>query len=160
MAKSTKRNSIPQKPVDIVSDTILWGKPYVPGSALPELISNPFGNFTLVGQVCGYAKVSFVADSTGKTLKPVIATYHNFSDDGQNFIEGTEIVSGIYPNITSVHVDWFSNLQSSGISESSKITSPSAFHFDIDIENNKFYANGTLTTTVDGVHYRQPLNGT
>ncbi|KAJ6015227.1 hypothetical protein N7540_009818 [Penicillium herquei] len=160
MATLTSREPIPQKPVDIVSDTIPWGKPYVPGSALPELISIPFGNFTLAGQVSGYVKVSFIADSTGKTLKTVIATYRNFSDDGQNFIQGTEKVSATYPNITLIHVDWFSDLQSSGISESSKITGPGGFHFDIDIENNKFYANGTLTTTVDGVYYRQPLNGT
>lgn len=159
MAKLTSREPITQKPVAIASDTIPWGKPYVPGSALPELMSIPLGNFTLAGKVSGHAKVSFIADGTGKTLKTVRATYHNFSDDGQNFINGTEKVSATNLNVTAVHVDWFSDLRSTGISNSSKMTSPGGFHFDIDVENNKFYANGTLTTTVDGIHYRQPLNG-
>ncbi|KAJ5737244.1 uncharacterized protein N7483_002369 [Penicillium malachiteum] len=129
-------------------------------SAFPQLLSIPLGNFTLAGKFGGHAKVSFVPDSTGNTLKTVIATYHHVSDDGKSFIHGTEKVSATTPNVNSIHVDWFSDLRSSGISESSKITSPGGFHFDIDIENNKFYANGTLTTTVDGIHYRQPLNGT
>lgn len=160
MATLSSRKPIPWVPMDPVSDTVPWGQPYVPGSAPPDPASVPFGNFTLAGQVSGHARVSFIANSAGTALKTVLATYYNYSDDGDNFIMGTEKVSTTYPNLTLIHVDWFSDLHSTGISKSSKVTSPGGFHFDIDVENNKFYVNGTLTTTVDGVVYRQPPNAT
>lgn len=160
MATLSSREPIAWAPMDPVSDTVPWGQPYMPGSAAPVPSSVPFGNFTLIGAASGYAEVSFIANSAGAALSTVVAKYHNYSDDCDNFITGIEQVSATYPNLTLIHVDWFSDLHSTGINNSSKLTSPGGFHFDIDVENNKFYANGTLTTTVNGVVYHQPENAT
>ncbi|KAJ5918558.1 hypothetical protein N7466_010550 [Penicillium verhagenii] len=144
-----------------VSDTIPWGQPYVPGRALPSTSSPLIGNYTLTGQVQGHADVAFIGvNASSTTLRTVAVTYHNYSDDGNNFIFGTEQVTATYPNLTLIHVDWYSNLRSTGINgKSTKMTSSDGFHFEIDVYNNKFYANGTLATTVNGTVYRQPVNG-
>lgn len=159
MATLTNRKPLPRFAVNPVSDNVPWGQPYAAGSARPAAPSVPFGNYTLNGQVSGHADVTFTADSDGTALETVEATYHNYSDDGRNFIAGKEKVTALYPNATLIHVDWFSGLSSTGISNSTKVTGPGGFHFDIDVQLNKFYANGTLTTTVDGVAYSQPENG-
>lgn len=116
------------------------------------------GNYTLVGKVSGHAKVALIANNAKSAIGTVAVTYYNFSDDGDNFIFGTEQVTATYPNATLTHTDWYSDLHSTGISISSKKTSPGGFHFEVDVENNKFYANGTLTI-VDGIVYKQPANG-
>lgn len=159
MATLTSREPLARVVVDPVSDTVPWGEPYVPGNGAPTAPSVPFGNYTLTGQVSGHADVTLTANDAGTALEIVEATYHNYSDDGLNFIAGNERVTALYPNVTLIHVDWVSNLSSSGISNSTKITGPGGFHFDVDVQLNKFYANGTLTTTVDSVVYRQPENG-
>ncbi|KAJ5930253.1 hypothetical protein N7466_005746 [Penicillium verhagenii] len=160
LATLTSRKPLKITKVLPVSDTIPWGSPYVPGSTAPAALSLSYGNFTLAGKVSGYADVTFTANSLGTALETVAVTYHNYSDNGENFIAGSERVTALYPNATLTHVDWISNLSDvAGISKSTKVTSPGGFHFEIDIEQNKFYANGTLTTTVDGVIYRQPCNG-
>lgn len=159
LATLTSRKPLPVVAMDPVSDTVPWGEPYVPGGAGPKDPSLPFGNYTLAGQVSGHADVIFTPDSAGTTFKTVEATYHNYSDDGLNFITGNEEVTAIYPNATLIHIDWYSDLSSTGISNSTKVTGPGGFHFEVDVQLNKFYANGTLTTTVDGVVYKQPENG-
>lgn len=40
------------------------------------------------------------------------------------------------------------------------MTSPDGFHLAIDIITNIFNANATLTTTINGISYYQPANGT
>lgn len=92
-------------------------------------------------------------------LETVHVSYNQYTDDGLNTIEGSEEVTAFYLNATLIHVDWTSSLVSTGVSQSTKMTSPGGFHFEVDVEKNKFYANGTLKTTVDGVVYRQPCNG-
>ncbi|RDW85921.1 hypothetical protein BP5796_04246 [Coleophoma crateriformis] len=158
MATLTSRKPLQWEPVPPVSDVIPWGTPYVPGSALPTRASVPAGNYTLAGQVSGYAEVAFIMNQANTSLGTVAVTYHNYSDNGNNYIFGTEQVSAVYPNATLTHVDWYSDLHSTGISNSSKITGPGDFHFDVDLNENLFYANGTLTTIVDGIVYKQPAN--
>jgi hypothetical protein len=152
LATLTSRKPLPVKPVAPVSDIIPWGTPYVPGSSPPTAVAIPAGNYTLAGKVSGYAQVSFLTNS-------VAVTYYNYSDNNINFIFGSEQVAATYPSATLTHIDWYSELYGAGISNSSKITGPGGFRFEIDLEENKFYANGTLTTTVDGVVYTQPANG-
>ncbi|KGO46540.1 hypothetical protein PEX1_042500 [Penicillium expansum] len=158
LATLTSRKPLPIVAVDPVSDEVPWGTPYVPGATPPETIL-PFGNYTLTGQVSGYANVTLTPDSAGTTLETVEATYHNYSDDGLNFITGKEKVTTLHPNSTLIHVDWFSDLSSTGISNSTKVTGPGGLQFEVDVQLNKYYGNGTLTTTVDGVVYTQPDNG-
>lgn len=158
MATFTSREPLQWEPVPPVSDIIPWGEPYVPGSASPVETPLPAGNYTLVGKKSGHAEVAFIPNAADTSVDTVAVTYYNYSDDGDNFIFGTEEVTATYPNATLTHVDWYSDLHSTGVGNSSKITSPGGFHFEIDLEQNKFYANGTLTTIVDGVVYRQPAN--
>ncbi|KAL4864082.1 hypothetical protein BDV12DRAFT_205922 [Aspergillus spectabilis] len=58
------------------------------------------------------------------------------------------------------HLDWYSDLTQTGAVHASKNTSLDGFHMCIDEMKNIFMANGTLTTTIDGVVYAQPANGT
>jgi hypothetical protein len=159
LATLTSRKPLERARVQSASDIVPWGDPYVPGSMAPAAFRLPYGNFSLAGKASGHADVAFIANSAGTALEIVDVTYHNYSDNGENFIKGSEKVTALYPNATLIHVDWVSNLSSTGISKSTKVTSPGGFHFEIDIEKNKFYANGTLTTTVNGVIYQQPCNG-
>ncbi|RDW74900.1 hypothetical protein BP6252_06042 [Coleophoma cylindrospora] len=158
MATLTSREPLQWEPVPPVSDVIPWGTPYVPGATLPTRPTVPAGNYTLTGQVSGYAEVAFIMNQANTSIGTVAVTYHNYSDNGDNYIFGTEQVTAVYPNVTLTHVDWYSDLHSTGISNSSKITSPGGFHFEVDVNENIFYANGTLTTIVDGIVYNQPAN--
>ena len=159
LATLTSRKPLRWKPMPPIPDIVPWGQPYVPGCPNPVVVPLPAGNYTLDGKVSGHAEVAFVENSAQPSVNTVAVTYYNFSDNGINFISGTEKVTATYPNVTLTHVDWYSDLYGTGISHSSKITGPGGFHFEIDVNNNKFYANGTLTTTVDGVVYKQPANG-
>ena len=152
MATLMSRKPVPREPVAPVSDVVPWGTPYVPGGYLPSAMAIPAGNYTLDGKVCGCAHVTL--DGT-----TVAVAYDNFSDDGLNIIHGAEKVT-----VTSTgslqHVDWYSNMTSTGDQYSTKLTSEGGFHLFIDLLVNLFEANGTLTTTVDGVVFKQPANGT
>ncbi|KAJ5761584.1 hypothetical protein N7533_003623 [Penicillium manginii] len=159
LATLTSRKPQKATKVQPVSDTIRWGVPYIPGSTVPAGLGLSYGNFSLPGKVSGHADVTFTANSAGTALETVDVTYYNYSDNGDNFIAGHEKVTALSPNATLIHVNWISNLSSTGTSRSTKVTSPDGFHFEIDIEENKFYANGTLTTTVDDMIYQQPCNG-
>jgi hypothetical protein len=159
LATLTSRKPLEWKQVPPVSDSIPWGQPYVPGGSSPAAVPLSAGNYTLAGKVTGHAEVAFVDNSGQASINEVAATYYHFSDDGINFISGTEEITATNPNVTLTHIDWYSDLHGTGISHSSKITGPGGFHFEVDLEQNKFYANGTLTTIVDGVVYKQPANG-
>lgn len=143
-------------------DVIPWATPYVPGETVPAITSNypPEGSYTLQGAVNGSAEVVITENADRTGVQSVAVTYHDFSDDGVNFLRGTENVTGSVPSATLNQVDWFSDLERVGpTSRSTKITSPDGFHLEIDALTNLFEANGTLTTTIDGVVYVQPLNG-
>ncbi|KAF4629202.1 hypothetical protein G7Y89_g8950 [Cudoniella acicularis] len=160
IARLTSRTTVPQKPVAPISDTVPWGLPYIPGSELPSPKPLPPGSYTLIGKVSGFATVSLIAGAGSTFISTVAVTYQDFSDDGENTINGSEEVTVSYKSPTLNHADWFSNLTSTGANFSTKITSPGGFHVDINIAKNIFTANGTLTTTVDGVAYLQPDNYT
>lgn len=92
-------------------------------------------------------------------LNHVSVSYHDFSDNGIDVLVGTENTTSTNLNATTSLVDWYSDLTQTGSSTSTKRTSPGGFHLTIDILLNVFRATGTLTTTIDGVEYLQPLNG-
>ncbi|KAH6666841.1 hypothetical protein B0J14DRAFT_189308 [Halenospora varia] len=160
LAKLKSRKPVPWLPVAPVSDKIPWGVPYVPGSPPPEMRRIPPGNYTLTGQKSGSASIELSQRPDGTAISTVAITYHNFSDDGENIISGSEQVTTLNKSPTLSHVDWFSNLTSTGKTLSTKQTSADGFHLDLDVMTNHFNANGTLTTTVDGKVYLQPANET
>ncbi|WP_241834621.1 TolB family protein [Pseudofrankia asymbiotica] len=144
----------------LASDTVPWGTPYEPGSPVPDRPHPPAGTYTLPGKKQGSAKVEITETPDRANVSSVAVTYTHFSDDGETFLDGTERVTSTRPAITTISVDWFSDLTQTGATNGTKKTSPDGFHLTIDILTNIFQATGTLTTTIDGHAYTQPANGT
>jgi hypothetical protein len=160
LATLTSRKPLHLEVVAPISDVVPWGIPYFPGQPAPTFSLIPQGNYKLKGKASGYADVKITLDVNHTYVSFVGVTYYNFSDDGANFIVGSENVTGAPVSLTATRLDWYSNLTSTGASLSTKMTSPGGFHLAIDTFINIFEANGTLMTTVDGVVYKQPDNET
>jgi hypothetical protein len=160
IAHLSSRKPKQQESIVLASDVVPWGVPYVPGSPNPTLLSPKAGIYTLMGKISGSALVDLAANSHGTSVDTVAVAYQNYSNDGIHFINGSEEVSISFPSPTLFHVDWYSNLTGTGKTLSSKRTGKEGFHLDIDVLRNIFVANGTLTTIVDGIVYKQPLNYT
>lgn len=164
IADLTSRPPQTREPVVPVSDTVPWGVPYEPGSAIPARTHLTQGTYTLDGKKSGSAEVTVTENSTRTAISTVAVTYQDYSDDGRYVINGTETMT--LQNDTPFHnkIDWFSDLVRTDIGtgrvHATKRTSPDGFHLDITVGTNKFQATGTLTTTVDGHVYNQPANGT
>ncbi|PWY78446.1 saponin hydrolase precursor [Aspergillus sclerotioniger CBS 115572] len=145
-------------PVAPVPDEVPWGVPYVSGGVAPTMAVPPEGNFTLYGQISGSAQVVIRKDPVTSAINFVAVRYSNFSDDGMHFIHGSESVQSTPQSTTMARLNWYSNLTATGLTFSTKTTGPGGFQVEDDAMLNIFRANGTLTTTVDGVVYEQPLN--
>lgn len=174
LAKLVSREPKPHPPIEEASDEIPWAEPYVRGSVSSPREEPPLGVYTLKGKVAGYAEVIFSGPennaSASASISTVAVTYHNYSDgelaytgeytDGPTFINGHENVTldFITPSRNLAH--WYSDLVQTGQDGFivTKKTSPDGFHLNIDVSTNFFNATGTLTTTVNGTVYKQPLN--
>ncbi|KAK2739426.1 hypothetical protein FQN55_009499 [Onygenales sp. PD_40] len=150
LAKLPSREPLNLPPVSPVSDVVPWVS-RMNLAALPQC-----GLFHHKVPIHYKAK-RVVQPRT--SVRNVAVKYNNLSDDGVNFLNGAEEVTGANPSLTLNHIDWYSTLERTGTSISTKTSGPSGFHLDIDVLENIFNANGTLTTIIDGVVYRQPLNG-
>lgn len=162
LARLSSRNPTSPVPVFAAPDEIPWATPYPSGSSLPTSYSLPAGNYTLYGKISGFANVTLDKNTLSGTFRSVFARYTDYSDDGQHYINGVEVVTRKYTaaNPWLNHLDWFSDIIQTGAVHATKKTGPGGFHLSIDAMENIFKANGTLTTTVDGVAYHQPLNYT
>jgi hypothetical protein len=154
----------PTKPVTVfkVPAAIPWATPFPPGATIPEQYRLPAGNYTLKGQISGIAGVAIVANPTTGGYQTIFVEYDNYSDDGKHIINGYECVT-TNPDPSNPwmnRLNWLSDLQQTGVVNATKKTGPGGFQLSIDAVTNIFEANGTLTTTIDGVVYRQPANGT
>lgn len=144
-----------------IPDEVPWGTKYTPGLRIPDIPVVPAGEYTLYGSAGGHANVSIAWDpATNSSIQSVAATYHDFSDDGDNVLTGSEKVTFTALNLTDGHWDWFSNLTSTGpVHSGTKVTSDGGFHFEVDALYNFFTANGTLVTKVDEFKpWVQPCN--
>ncbi|KAH7121440.1 hypothetical protein EDB81DRAFT_766257 [Dactylonectria macrodidyma] len=159
IATLTSRKPLKLSAVQPISDNVPWGVQYSAGDADPQRPEPPAGNFTLRGRRRGFADVEIIDDDSG-SINEVAVTYHKFSDDGVTFLNGFERVKTSSLSSTLTHIDWYSNLTQTGNATNTKKTSSDGFHLDIDVLTNIFDANGTLSTTLDGVVYTQPANGT
>jgi hypothetical protein len=159
VARFTSRKPLPIRQLAPISDTVRWGTVYVPGSPTPSMVRISEGTYTLHGKASGSAKVTITDTTDHRAIKSVAVTYDNYSDDGKNFIHGTESVSQSSPKLTAVALDWHSDLKQSGETSGSKLTSQDGFNLTIDYFTNIFEARGTLTTTINGHPYTQPGNG-
>ncbi|TVY62640.1 hypothetical protein Focb16_v004352 [Fusarium oxysporum f. sp. cubense] len=161
LAKLKSRS--PKEPVPIfqVNDKIPWATPYSPGDAYPKPHSLEAGGYTLDGKVSGHAEVSLAADDSGRIIN-VVANYTNYSDYKEYIINGSENITNKFhpdnPWINDIH--WYSDLAGTGAEEATKKTTKEGFHLQIEITVNDFQADGKLITTIDGVSYEPPANGT
>lgn len=156
LARFPNRKPVPWKPLSPVPDVVPWGVKYVPGSEGPVVPHLSAGNYTLQGKVTGAADVSLVEDANKTRIVSVAVTYHNYSDDGLNYFRGYEEVTTRTLNYSSIHIDWYSDINATGLTFSQKKSSPSGWHVDMDVTTNFLDANGTFTTTINGVGYKSP----
>ncbi|KAL4922806.1 hypothetical protein BDW62DRAFT_215760 [Aspergillus aurantiobrunneus] len=113
--------------------------------------------YTMKGKVSGIVDVQIIGDEG--SIGTIAVHYTDFSNDGVNTLVGTENVTASQMSYSATRADWYSDLVSTEETQSTRRTSSDGFHLEIDALVNIFNANGTMTTTVDGVLYEQPGNG-
>ncbi|SPO05502.1 uncharacterized protein DNG_08189 [Cephalotrichum gorgonifer] len=155
----------PKAPASVfdIPDYIPWATPFPPGASLPETYSLEPGQYTLQGKISGVASVNLTADTQGLGgIGAVSVAYSNYSDRQGYILNGHEEVSReiLLPNPWNNRVEWYSDIVQTGVVSGTKKTGPGGFQLEIDVMTNIFSATGTLTTTLDGVVYEQPANGT
>lgn len=162
LAHLTSRQPAAPAPVCKVPDMIPWARAFSPGASTPPPYQLTAGLYSLPGKVHGIAQVHLTAYPGFGGFKTVAVNYTNYSDDGRHFIHGRETVTLTLSesNPWWNHLDWYSDLTQTGAVQATKRTGPGGFQLSIDAMQNIFEANGTLTTTVGGVVYLQPANGT
>ncbi|KAJ5455737.1 uncharacterized protein N7458_004001 [Penicillium daleae] len=161
LARLTSRKPTVPAPVFVAPDFIPWATPFPAGASLPTSYSLPGGKYTLYGMASGFANATLTKDPILGSFKTVSVNYTNYSDDGQHYINGYESVTQISStsNPWLSNLNWVSDIVQSGTVNAVKKTGPGGFQLTIDALANIFEANGTLTTTMNGVTYYQPLNG-
>lgn len=159
LANLTSRTPIRRPKVAVANDEIPWGTKYAPGNPFPTRPLIPQGDYTLNGASHGHASVRIVENAPKTAIRSIAVTYHQYSEDGLNFLNGMENVTYTALSMTGVHLDWWSDLIQTGPWNGTKKTSDDGFHMTVDLMESKFEANGTLTSTVNGVAWRQPGNG-
>ena len=160
LARLSSRTPTNPAPVFVVPDMIPWAMSFGLGDTPPALHFVSGGSYTLHGRAGGFANVTLVNDELLGIPKTVSVDYTEYSDDGRHYINGYESVTLTVPKESpwSNHLDWVSDIVQTGLVHAVKKTGPGGFHMSINALENIFVANGTLTTTIDGVAYHQPLN--
>lgn len=168
LARRISRQPTEPLPVFDVPDSIPWATPFPPGSEPPAYASLEPGKYTLRGKLSGEAAVKLTAGAnTGGLggvggINSVSVNYSDYSDREGYVINGSEEVTLeiLLPDVWNNLVHWYSDVVQTGVVEATKKTSADGLHLQINVMENNLEANGTLTTTIDGVEYRQPENGT
>ncbi|KAL5405878.1 hypothetical protein PMIN04_012212 [Paraphaeosphaeria minitans] len=165
LAKLTSRAPQEAPPVFDVPDQLPWASPFPPGTPLPNATRGPgAGKYTLGGKISGLAHVELSSSSRDQSgsFDSVAVTYRDYADVDGYVLNGWENVTSVilWPNPWNNLVDWYSDIEQTGVVTASKKTGSDGFHLQIDALLNIFNATGTLTTTIDGVVYEQPANGT
>ncbi|EDQ85820.1 uncharacterized protein MONBRDRAFT_34062 [Monosiga brevicollis MX1] len=156
LAKLTSRTpKLPPPQPAPVSDIIPWGTPWKQGDPFPAPLNVPSGSYVLRGE-SGSATVELEAQSSafgGNRITAVNVTYHHFSADGINFVDGAErAVCGSNPTSFA----WHENLTLSGKHTGSRTTSPNGFVVTSPGLSQPPLITGTLTTTLDGLTFTSP----
>ncbi|KAF2014323.1 saponin hydrolase precursor [Aaosphaeria arxii CBS 175.79] len=140
-------------------DWISWATPYVAGSPPPSRYAVKGGTYKHHGNVSGTADVVITTDKTGAE-QGVTVVYKNYSDGRDYILNGYENATITRPTEWDVVNDWYSRIVQTGVVKGVKETSKDGFHLSINVLENIFNANGTLTTTLNGKVYKQPQNKT
>jgi hypothetical protein len=137
-----------------------WAIPYTAGQTLPSTPPIPSGTYTIQGNVTGDATVVIADNSTNTAIQSIQVTYNNYVQArGLNIVNGTESVDTNSPGFMT----WNDNVTVFGLQGIGQlVTSPGGFSVNINDLNysNNFQAAGTMTTTLNGITYTQPANGT
>lgn len=160
LAVLTSRRPEPNPSIAPVSDAVPWGTPYPAGSTAPSRALIPTGLYTLRG-VRGTAIVKVVDNpSNSATVASISVSYFNYSLDGVDFINGTQSTTlTSSPNPLDVQQTFHENLRLSGGHTGREVTSePNGYSIapTSSIYYGTYEPTGTLTTTLDGVMYKQP----
>ena len=151
----TQPLSVPVQP-----DTIPWGTP-VPTGTNPVVpsVAFPSGTYTVNGASSGSASVT-IASTGGTTYQSISVTYSNYSDDGVDFINGTESITLTPQPNTSTNYTFQEALTdnaANGAVIGTKTTSPSGYTINnAAVAQSIYQPVGTMTTVLNGVTYNQP----
>lgn len=162
LARRTGREPTEPAPVFDVPDSLPWATPFPPGSTAPELRVPEPGEYTIHGKVSGVATVKLTDITRHGGPGTVSVEYSDYCDQEGYVLNGYEEVTLeiLLPDPWNNLVHWYSDIVQTGVVEGTKKTSPDGLHLEINAAENNLAANGTLTTTLDGVEYKQPANGT
>ncbi|WP_329539064.1 TolB family protein [Streptomyces sp. NBC_01358] len=160
IAHLVDRGPSPTRHVAPAPRNVPWGQVHQPGTAAPQRPYPAESTYALRGKAAGSATVEIKWNEQHTEVRTVSARYRNYSDDGRTFLNGTESVTRTNLSLTNNRLDWYSDLKQHGAVQAEKKTGPDGFHLTIDLFTTTFHATGTLTTTVNGRTYQQPLNGT
>ncbi|MGW5388125.1 hypothetical protein [Nocardia sp. NPDC003963] len=138
----------------------VWGVEYRPGDPLPPRPHLPAGTYTMRGAEQGSARVVVSENADRTFITEIAVTYTGYSDHPGIVVDGAERVHRA-GRIGFEPITWHSDLTVSGIYNGTKRTSePEGFTLHPGTIRNDFEATGTMTTTLDGHSYTQPINGT
>ena len=155
-SRKPQRNPV----VKPVSNKVPWGIPYPAGSTAPTRSLLPTGTYTLRG-LRGSATV-MVADnpSNPSLLSSISVSYSNYSQDGRNFINGTQSTTLIGSSNPLDTIQTFHEaLRLSGKNTGTQVTSePGGYTIapTASLVHGTYEPTGTMTTTVNGTLYKQP----
>ncbi|HTZ69085.1 MAG TPA: hypothetical protein VMB71_00395 [Acetobacteraceae bacterium] len=163
MAQLTSRGPVTYVQPTPVSDTVQWGTSYYPGGTMPLHAFLHGGSYTLPGQAWGSATVKIRENAARTQVERVHVDYNDFSDDGLNWLTGSESVVGTAPNAYTSELLWRSHIKQNGVGynfTNRKDTSAGGFELIINLIDPLFEATGALTSKVDHILFAQPQNGT
>jgi hypothetical protein len=150
----------PSESVDVEPATVVeWGIDYEPGQPLPHRPSLPAGTYTVEGAEGGAAEVVVTANDTDTRTMSIAVEFNEYTDDDETIINGPQSVE-IAEDSPLSDITWHADLVISGRYEGAVQTSPDGFTVDRQTKmTNVFQSSGTMTTTINGHTYTQPVNG-
>ncbi|QIW98902.1 hypothetical protein AMS68_004420 [Peltaster fructicola] len=161
LATLSSRRPLPDREaVEPFNDVIPWATAYKPGETAPETSYIKEGQYELKGTYSGYAQIEIVENTAKNAIKTVVVNLFDYSGHAGGVINGYQNISLTTEAVTITKLDWYANVTRTGTDAGCQHTSEDGFHMSIDALTNIFEANGTLTTSVDGVEYDQPQDAT
>jgi hypothetical protein len=128
----------------------------------PNRFFLPQGTHTLRGKVSGTATIEVTLKPSGVQETAVSVVYRDYSDDCRVFNGFESVREGAPTGPFTTETIWNTDITMSGCETGTKITRGEDGQqgpMTMTAGGNIFEATGTLTTTINGEVYEQPLNG-
>ena len=154
LARFTSRQPLHPRQVSPGPDVVPWAMPWHEGDAMPTRGHIPGGHYTMLGKASGSAAVDVIEKPDKSGLEQVSATYTNYSDDGLNFLSGSESVTSGGGNAGTT--TFIENLTLTGQHSGSKTTTPGGYTTTVLLAaagDAKYVYAGSMTTCLDGKCY-------